>query len=127
MTVTRHVLRLITVCMLACLFLVQPGIAGAASPGEQTRIDRLLDALGRQKDLVFIRNGSEHTAEAAVKHLKLKRRRAENRITTAEQFIDMLASSSSLSQKPYMIQRPGQTPKPAGQYLHNLLREVAPQ
>ena len=127
MTVTRHVLRLITVCMLACLFLVQPGIAGAASLGEQARIDRLLDALGRQNDLVFIRNDSEHTAEEAIKHLKLKRHRAGNRITTAEQFIDILASSSSLSQKPYMIQRPGQIPKPAAQYLHNLLREVAPQ
>lgn len=113
--------------LLACFLLAFPHTAAGVSPEEQVRVDALLDALGNETDLVFIRNGSEHTAKEAVDHLKLKLRRAGNRVTTAEEFIDNLASSSSFSNKPYMIRRPGREPEPAGPFLHRLLREAAPK
>ena len=122
-----HVPALLVLLIMACLPLAAPGAALAVSPEEQPRVDALLAAVERETDLVFIRNGSEHTAQEAASHLRLKLRRAGSRVTTAEQFIDHLASGSSFSGKPYMIRQPGQEPEPAGQFLHRLLREVAPK
>lgn len=115
-----------TAILLTCNLLAHPGSALAAAPAEQHRIDLLLTAIGKQDDLVFIRNGSEHTAEEAVNHLKRKMRSAGNKISTAEEFIDHLATGSSFSGKPYTIRKPGKEPEPAGAFLHRLLREVAP-
>jgi hypothetical protein len=112
--------------LLAGLVLAPPGKALAVSPEEQARIDILLQALKLETDLVFIRNGSEHTAGEAVSHLELKLRRAGRRVSTAEEFIDHLASASSLSKRPYLIRRPGREAEPAGPFLHRLLRELAP-
>ena len=114
---------LLAVCCLA----VFPDVSSAVSEQEQKRIDILLDALVKRDDIVFIRNGSKHTAREAVDHLRLKLSRAGKRITTAEEFIDHLATASSLSKKPYMIQQPGKEPEPAGLFLHKMLREVAPR
>jgi len=111
---------------LACLLLFSSDTAFAVSPEEQPRIEALLVAIGKQEDLIFIRNGSEYTAQEAVSHLGLKLRRAGSRINTAEEFIDHLASNSSFSGKSYMIKRQGQPEEAAGPFLHRLLREVAP-
>ena len=116
----------VAVCLLICLALARPETAMAATANEQLRIDTLLAAIDRETTLIFIRNGSEHTAQEAVSHLKLKLRRAGNRISTAEEFIDHLASGSSFSKKPYMVRRPDGKPEPAGPYFHRLLLEVAP-
>lgn len=111
---------------LACILLAHPDPVSAAAD-EQHRIDLLLEAIGKQEDLAFIRNGTEHTAEEAVNHLTRKRRSAGNRITTAEAFIDRLATASSFSGKLYMIRQPGKNPEPAGPFLHRLLLEAAPK
>ena len=123
---TIRPLRLSVLIFLVSALLAFPATATAVAPEEQTRIDALLDAVGRQSDLVFIRNGSEHTAEEAVSHLKRKLRSAGSRISTAEEFIDHLATSSSFSDKPYMVRQPGHPAEPAGPFFHRLLREVAP-
>lgn len=113
--------------LLFCIQLAHPGSAVAATSEEQDRIDMLIKAVGKQSGLVFIRNGSEHSAEEAVNHLRRKMRSAGNRISTAEEFIDHLATGSSFSGKPYMIRQSGKEPEPAGIFLHRLLREVAPK
>lgn len=65
-------------------------------------IDHLL-AVVASSDCVFIRNGKEHGPQAAKDHLSLKRRRGKRYFSTAEQFIERLASSSSWTGKPYFI------------------------
>ena len=116
----------VAVCLFVCLAVARPEIAGAVTTHEQLRIDALLAAIDQENSLIFIRNGSEHTAQEAVSHLKLKLGRAGNRISTAEEFIDHLATGSSFSKKPYLVRRPGSEPEPAGPYFHRLLLEVAP-
>ena len=54
-------------------------------------------------DCVFIRNGKEHGPAAAKDHLNLKRRRGKRYFSSADEFIENLASSSSWSGKPYHI------------------------
>ena len=55
-------------------------------------------------DCTFTRNGTKHSAEDAEAHLTMKYERYSSRIKTAESFIDRLASESSWTGKPYLIQ-----------------------
>ena len=122
----RLMITAVAVCLAICVALANPETSMAVTPSEQSRIGALLDAIERENDLIFIRNGSEHTAQEAVNHLKLKLRRAENRISTAEEFIDHLATGSSSSKKPYQVRRTGGKSEPAGPFFHRLLLKVAP-
>jgi hypothetical protein len=75
----------------------------AAEDDEATaEIDYLLAEVGTSR-CVFIRNGDEHDALAAREHLAMKRRRGRRYFDTAEEFIDRIASKSSLSKRPYQI------------------------
>jgi hypothetical protein len=55
---------------------------------------------------VFVRNRDEHAADNAADHLRLKYRRGMRYATSAENFIDRLASKSSWTDKPYFINCP---------------------
>lgn len=101
-------------------------MAAKRQAAEQHRIDLLLEAIGKQEDMIFIRNGTEHTAKEAVSHLERKLRSAGNRVSTAEELIDHLATGSSISGKPYQIRKAGKEAEPAGAFLHRLLLEIAP-
>ena len=71
--------------------------------GEEEKIEALINSVESAKGAVFIRNGVEYDAVAAAKHLRSKRRWAGKKITTAQQFIDKLATGSSQTGKPYVI------------------------
>ena len=71
----------------------------------------------------FIRNGSRHDAEDAASHMRLKYRRGKRYATTAELFIERLASKSSFSGKPYAIECPGSEAVPSGEWLTARLHE----
>lgn len=70
---------------------------------EDQKIDHLIVYIETLKGATFIRNGSEHTAQDAAAHLRLKRNKAGSRIKTAVQFIEKLGSKSSMSGEPYVI------------------------
>lgn len=86
-------------------------------------IDRLLRTVG-SSDCNFIRNGKRYDAATAERHLRLKLRRGKRYVTTAETFIGRLASSSSMSRKPYYIDCPGEATVPSGTWLTLRLREL---
>lgn len=69
---------------------------------ETQRIEYLIAFIAKQEG-VFIRNGSEYTPAQAAEHLRMKWKKAGNKIKTANQFIDYLATNSSVSSKPYVI------------------------
>jgi len=52
---------------------------------------------------VFIRNGSEYDSAKAADHLRRKLGYAGKKVQTAEQFIQYLATGSSMTGKPYKI------------------------
>lgn len=70
---------------------------------------------------VYIRNGTEHDAESAADHLRLKYRRGKRYADTAEHFIDRLASASSWTGKTYQL-RCGDVTEPSADWLHRELR-----
>ena len=78
---------------------ISPAIAADAPDPEISHLLAVIGASG----CVFIRNGKQHTADEAVEHLEKKYRRAGDRVGDAESFIDRIASESSLSGRPYLI------------------------
>nr|ELR5133700.1 DUF5329 domain-containing protein [Providencia rettgeri] len=94
----------------------------ALSPEEKIRTESLLAELGKQQNLTFTRNGTEHSATDAESHLRLKLRKTEKRLNTTEQFIDNVASKSSVTGEEYQVKDAQGNVFPANQYLHNLLK-----
>jgi hypothetical protein len=95
----------------AALLGAHPAFAGspavatrvATQLSEAQKIQALIASVEHLQGAVFIRNGSEHDAAAAADHLRRKLDFAGSRIKTADQFIDKLATGSSMSGKPYRI------------------------
>jgi hypothetical protein len=105
------------------LTILGAAMAFALPQVENERVERFLQALEREKDLVFIRNGSEYTAQRAVGHLRRKLKSAKDKLSSAEEFIDNVAAKSIMSGKPYLIRRPGGQNEEAGPYFHKLLTD----
>jgi hypothetical protein len=81
------------------------GLADKAAPPltDAQKIDRLIAYVGKLEGAVFIRNGDEHSAADAAKHLAYKRRKAGDRVKTPDDFIRLCASHSSQSGDAYLI------------------------
>lgn len=81
-----------------------PGPSGSTAPAlsERDKIEGLLRALAAS-DAVFIRNGGEHGGAEAADHLRMKWSAAGDRVRTAREFIDTIASGSSTSGRPYQV------------------------
>jgi hypothetical protein len=99
---------------------------GRESPemAEQEKIERLLKAIESAEGIVFIRNGAEHSPQDAAEHLRSKLDAAGGEIKTVDDFIDKIASKSSLSGEPYRVRLADGTEVFAGEYLKDKLSEV---
>ena len=112
-------MRLILASLLVVLpILLQP----ARAESMDDEIDFLLDAVATS-GCTFIRNGREHDAEDARDHLQTKRRRGKRYFDSTEEFIERLASKSSMSGKPYMIRCGGADAVAARDWFTALLDE----
>lgn len=70
---------------------------------EEQKIDALIHSVEIVPGAQFIRNGSVYDGKAAASHLREKRSYAGSRIKTANDFIDHIATGSSMSGRPYQI------------------------
>lgn len=111
-------MRVIVACILL-LCLLPPGARAGEIPAE---IDYLMLTVGNS-DCIFIRNGKRHTAKKAEDHLRGKYRRGKRHAPTSEQFIENLASKSSMSGKPYLIECESDKQIAFGLWLTQLLNE----
>jgi hypothetical protein len=91
---------------------------------ELQRINGFLELLSTKTDITFIRNGSSYPVEKAVSHLKSKLKQARNKISSGEEFVEHVASKSSISGKPYEIILPNGNKLLARDYFYELLKEV---
>ena len=100
-------------------------LAAAPNPAVQAEIEKLMAVLeGSGCD--FNRNGSWYTAAEAKKHLLQKLAYLNDRTTlkSAEQFIEVGGSTSSMSGKPYLVRCPGAAPMASRQWLSLRLKEI---
>jgi hypothetical protein len=94
-----------------------------SSEVEQQRIKGLIERVRKLEDAVFIRNGQEHTPEEAAEHLQRKWEAAGDEISTSEEFIEQIASKSSMSGEPYRI-RFDRGESDAGDWLRLQLSQI---
>lgn len=70
---------------------------------EQEKIDYLIACVDNLTDAKFIRNGLSYDAKTAAAHLRMKREKAGKFIKTVDDFIEKVASKSSVTGNPYKI------------------------
>ncbi len=104
--------------------LLAPMLASATSTAQSPDIDALIARVAQTRGVVFIRNGSEHTPAEAAAHLQRKLAAARDRITTAEQFIDVLATRSSFTGIAYRVRFADGREVESAVWLRQLLREI---
>jgi hypothetical protein len=84
------------------------GLSPAAVSDADEDVQFLLQYVS-ESGCTFIRNGERHESTAAADHLRMKYEHDRRHIKSAEQFIDRLASASSLSGQPYVVSCGGET------------------
>ena len=103
-----------------------PATARAESPPMTLtqQIESLIQFI-RDSPCTFIRNGTEYDGATAADHVRQKYEylRDRDRIRTVDDFIDLTATKSALSGKPYQIRCPGQAVLPAADWLRAELRK----
>ena len=93
--------------------------SAAATPAE-AEVDQLISYVD-QSNCIFIRNGSKGDSRSAAAHLRQKYRYARGRVQTSEQFIDYIASGSSMTGKAYLVECAGEAREQSGPWLRKEL------
>ncbi len=111
----------------ACIILaVIAGAAVAREVGEQEKIEYLISSVENLKGAQFIRNGSAHDGKEAADHLRMKLGTAGSRVKTADDFIRLCASASSITGRPYMIRLADGTVVRSEEFLRERLKHYRP-
>lgn len=113
--------RLVIGCAIALL--AGPTLAGV-SPAERARIDRLIDFVQSRKDVKFVRNGSDYSCDDAAKFMRGKMKAMGEHVTTAQQFIEQIATKSSTTGQLYMIRFADGKTMPSAQFLGEELKRM---
>ncbi len=92
---------------------------------ESQKIEQLIGSIENLAHARFQRNGSYYTAKAAADHLRMKWKKAGGRIRTARDFIDKIASASSMTGKPYTIRWDDGNEIATSQYLYGQLEKLS--
>lgn len=89
--------------VLAAFVLLTAGPASSQPSGQVEQTIQHLIAHVSGSDLRFVRNGTEYTPLEAAAHMEKKYRHFRDNIETADGFIELCATKSLLSGKPYLV------------------------
>jgi len=81
--------------------------AKSLQQAQQLQIEQLLNFV-KTSECLFIRNGDEHSGKDAAKHMQRKFDHYKKKIDSAERFIELSATKSSMSGKLYQIRCPNE-------------------
>lgn len=90
---------------------------------EEQKINHLIQYI-EKSNVIFIRNGSEYNAKDAAKHLRVKLEKAGKKVKTCKEFIDYIASKSSMSGEPYKVKFPNGVIMPLRDVLYYELKKL---
>lgn len=107
--------------LLACLLAFA---AAAGEPPVDAEIDALIARVGQAHGVVFVRNGSAHSAAEAAAHLQRKRAAVGGPFASTEQFIDVVGSRSSVTGRAYRVRDADGHEVDSATWLRRLLREL---
>lgn len=80
-----------------------PATSRPGAMSEDEKIEALIDAVSRTKDVTFIRNGSEYNASAAAQLMQYKWNRDRRQIKTARDFVRVAGTKSSTTGRIYEV------------------------
>ena len=100
------------------------GTVYAQSPAEAAKIQHLIASVETLEGAQFLRNGRAYDAKAAGDHLRLKLRTAGDRVKTADDFIRLCGSRSSLSGEKYRIRFADGTTVDSEVFFRNRLKTL---
>jgi Family of unknown function (DUF5329) len=101
-----------------------PLLADDKAPSEKEKIEQLIQRVENLKDAKFVRNGKEYDAKTAGKFLKGKWDANTAKIKTAQDFIEIAATKSTTSGKPYLIRSADGTEIPSAEFLTTELKAI---
>ena len=110
---------LVTSFVILALF---AGVVSAQENIEKKKIEFLISSVENLKGAKFIRNGSEYDGKEAAEHLRMKLQNVLV-VETADDFIRLCASQSSISGKPYMIRLSNGKTIKSEEYFRGKLKE----
>ena len=90
---------------------------------ESKKIEFLLHEVEQLKGAKFWRNGSSYPPKQAADHLRMKWQKAGSSVKTAKDFIEKIASKSSMSGKAYEIEFDNGTKAETRSFLFKKLSE----
>jgi hypothetical protein len=99
--------------------------AHAQDFSEKAKIQYLIASVEALEGAKFIRNEREYDARSASSHLRLKLKTAGNKVKTAEDFIKLCASKSSITGEPYLIRFADGTTVKSEVFFRNTLKTFA--
>lgn len=110
-------------------FYMSLAVAGTLS--EEEKISLLIEKVKLSK-VIFIRNGEEHSSFEASEHLQMKYKNAtksffgfgRKKKVTAKDFIEKIASKSSVTGRPYQIRLPSGELVKSEDWLKATLKEI---
>ncbi len=118
----RSLQALMAVLVLA---LCAPGVSLATpSASEHKVIETLIQRVQDHKSMKFMRNGEEHDAAEAAKHLRAKYQHFKEEIVTAEDFIRLCGTRSEVTKRRYKVRIATNTMRDASEFLTQELRQV---
>lgn len=100
------------------------GVAQTKPLTEEQKINQLIAYIEQLPNAKFVRNGSKYSAKEAAEHLRKKYNYAKDDIKTATEFIEELASKSSMSGKEYTIEFADGKVVKSGDLLRKKLAEI---
>ena len=89
--------------------------SASASSSLDEEVAHLLETVS-QSGCSFVRNGAAHAAQDARAHMELKYGRIKRRVKTTEQFIEYVATRSSMTGRRYTMRCEG-SELPTGEWL----------
>ena len=99
--------------------------AYAQDISEAAKIQYLIASVEALEGAKFIRNGREYDTRAASDHLRLKLKVAGGKVKTAEDFITLCASKSSVTGEPYLMRFADGTTVKSEVFFRNKLKTFA--
>ncbi len=113
--------RFLALVAFGCAALAVRAADAPPARSEEQKIEALLAFVAAQKDIRFVRNGSDYDAATAVKFLRAKWDRQKAEIKTVSDFIDKAATKSSTTGQPYLIRFKDKTEMPCADFLRKQL------
>ncbi len=110
--------------LLLCIALAAAGMPAVQAGPQALSLEQTIGYLIEQvaaSDRTFIRNASSYDGPQAAAHMTNKYRHFRDRIAGVDDFIELAASRSLLSGKPYLVVRADGSTQPTAQWLRELL------